>query len=468
MRADVAAVAEHREFVRDLEQLVHLVGDIDDAFALRPQVADDLEQMRDFPLGQGRGRLVHDQDVGFVGDRLGDLHHLAVRNRQVAHLDLRIDPDVELLEQGRGLAAQRGMIDEPQGVLGLAPDPDVLRHGHEGHQVQLLMDHGNAVLQRVQRRGQPDVLAAQLERAGIRMIDAGNDLHERGFAGAILAHQGVHRAGPEPERDIIQRDDARKLLSDALDLQKISRSGGRGAVLDRRRGCCAAHVAPLARCESRRGTHRIVRPASFKPDQFLERYCSILAGVTSSKGTQTIDSTLSPLASFSAVSTAPEPCAAAFWNTVTSRSPAFMAASASCVASTPATMTLFMSTPAAFSAWMAPIAISSLFDTTASNCTPELIQLVIRSVPWVRSQLPVCSSTILMPAHSGLAITSWMSWVRWRAAWLDSSPISTRMLPLPPMILQTSCISSVPESTSFEPTNETLAGSGLSDGMRLT
>ena len=41
------AVAEHRELVGDLEQLVHLVGDVDDAFALRPQVADDLEQMRD-------------------------------------------------------------------------------------------------------------------------------------------------------------------------------------------------------------------------------------------------------------------------------------------------------------------------------------------------------------------------------------------------------------------------------------
>ena len=49
----------------------------------------------------------------------------------------------------------------------------------------------------------------------------------------------------------------------------------------------------------------MARPASFKPAQFLERYCSILAGVTSSNGTQTIDSTLSPLASFSAVSTAP-------------------------------------------------------------------------------------------------------------------------------------------------------------------
>lgn len=41
--ADIFAVAEHRELVGDLEQLVHLVGDVDDADTLRAQVTDDLE-----------------------------------------------------------------------------------------------------------------------------------------------------------------------------------------------------------------------------------------------------------------------------------------------------------------------------------------------------------------------------------------------------------------------------------------
>ena len=33
----------------------------------------------------------------------------------------------------------------------------------------------------------------------------------------------------------------------------------------------------------------------------------------------------------------------------------------------------------------------------------------------------------------GVAMTSWMSWVRWRAAWFDSSPIMIRIWPLPLM-----------------------------------
>ena len=48
MLADEPAVAEHRHFVGDLEQLVHLVRDVDDAVALGLERADDLEEMLDF------------------------------------------------------------------------------------------------------------------------------------------------------------------------------------------------------------------------------------------------------------------------------------------------------------------------------------------------------------------------------------------------------------------------------------
>ena len=100
--ADEVAVAKHRHLVGDLEQLVHLVGDVDDALALRLQRTDDLEEMLDLALGQRRRRLVHDENVGIVGDRLGDLDHLPVGDREVAHLRFRIDRDVEPLEQRLG------------------------------------------------------------------------------------------------------------------------------------------------------------------------------------------------------------------------------------------------------------------------------------------------------------------------------------------------------------------------------
>lgn len=63
---DVFAVSEHGQLVSDLEQLVHLVGDIDDTDTLGAQIANDAEQMFDFAFRDGRSRLVHDQHVGII------------------------------------------------------------------------------------------------------------------------------------------------------------------------------------------------------------------------------------------------------------------------------------------------------------------------------------------------------------------------------------------------------------------
>ena len=143
--ADEAAIAEHRHLVGDLEQLVHLVGDVDDALALGLQRPDDPEQMLDLALGQRRGRLIHDENVGIVGDRFGDLDHLPAGDRKVAHLRLRIERDVEALEQRLGPPAHLVVAHEAERVQRLAADPDVLGDRHEVHQVEFLMDHGDAV-----------------------------------------------------------------------------------------------------------------------------------------------------------------------------------------------------------------------------------------------------------------------------------------------------------------------------------
>ncbi len=146
MLADEFAVPEHRHLVGDLEQLVHLVGDVDDALALGLERPDDLEQMLDLALGQRGSRLVHDENVGIVGDRLGDLDHLAIGDGKVADLRLRIERNVELLEQRLGPATHLVMLDETEGIQRLAADPDIFGHRHEVHQVEFLMDHGDAVL----------------------------------------------------------------------------------------------------------------------------------------------------------------------------------------------------------------------------------------------------------------------------------------------------------------------------------
>ena len=187
------------------------------------RVADNLEQMLHFALGQSRSRLIHDQHIGFVGNRLGDLYHLPVGDTEVPNLAFRIERDVQPLEKLCGHVVHLAVVDEAEAVLRLAPDPDIFRHRHEWHQVELLMDHGDAILQRIERRFQADRQALQINLALIWNIYSSKDLHQRGFTGAVLAHQRMHRAALQPELHIVQRQHAGKFLADVFNVQEIFR-----------------------------------------------------------------------------------------------------------------------------------------------------------------------------------------------------------------------------------------------------
>ena len=83
------------------------------------------------------------------------------------------------------------------------------------------MDHRDPCIEGNKRRRQLDGFALQWDLSRVRLIDAGNDLHQGRFAGTILAHQRVDGARTNLESDAIQRHDAWKLLAHSLHLQEI-------------------------------------------------------------------------------------------------------------------------------------------------------------------------------------------------------------------------------------------------------
>ena len=62
---------------------------------------------------------------------------------------------------------------------------------------------------------QDDRLAAQEDLAGVRLVDAGQDAHQRRLAGAVLADQAHHLVRPELEAHRLERMHAGKALVDA-------------------------------------------------------------------------------------------------------------------------------------------------------------------------------------------------------------------------------------------------------------
>ena len=87
-RGDLDAVTQHRDAIPDQLHLFQLVGDVDDADALRFDVADGLEERFGLLAAEGGRWFIHDEDFGVLRQCHGDLEHLLLGNGQIAHLRL--------------------------------------------------------------------------------------------------------------------------------------------------------------------------------------------------------------------------------------------------------------------------------------------------------------------------------------------------------------------------------------------
>ena len=218
--ADQLAVAHDGDAVADLIDLVEEVRDEDDADAAVLELAHHAEELLDLGLVERRGGLVEDEDlaVHVHGARDGD--HLLHGDRAAAELLLGAHGDAEVLQDLVGV----GVHLLPVGDLGVAAaDVHVLSDGEVGAERDLLVHGGDAHVLRVLRGldGDRAVVALEVDVAAVLLVDAGQDLDERGLARAVLAHEGVDLARAKREVDVLQGLHAREVLADAPHLNEV-------------------------------------------------------------------------------------------------------------------------------------------------------------------------------------------------------------------------------------------------------
>ena len=196
------------------------MGDVDDGHTVGGQVTDDPEQVGDTTLVEHRRRLVQDQQPGLVGQ--GPRHADDLLRRRCEAADRPAGRDVGMAEPaqqlpgppvggGRAAEARRGE---------LVAEEDVLRDGEVGHQVEFLVDRGDAQLDRGDRVGDGHIDAVPTDAALVRLVGAGHDLDQGGLAGAVLAEQAVHLAGANVQVHPVQGDDSGKPFDHAAHLQQ--------------------------------------------------------------------------------------------------------------------------------------------------------------------------------------------------------------------------------------------------------
>jgi len=159
-------------------------------------------------------RQVFHQGVGvdLQAEPLGELEHLAAGLAPVEQADRgqaeRWDPEPAQVKLGRGQPAHR-----------LGAERDVLGHGEDRHQHEVLVHHADLGPDRVPGRVDRDRLVVEQDLALVGLDQPVEHVHQRGLARAVLAEQSADLAGLDDQVDVVVGDEAAEALRDPAQLK---------------------------------------------------------------------------------------------------------------------------------------------------------------------------------------------------------------------------------------------------------
>ena len=197
-----APVAQHRDVVADFEHFLQLVRDENDAHAALLQRAHDGEEALRLLRRQHGSRLVEDEDVGVTIKRLDDLDALLHAHRQVLDQSIGIDGQAVLAGDFEDARA-RGLAVEEGAAHALVAQHDVLGDCEHRHQLEVLVHHADAQRDGVVGVADADLAAVDEDFALVRAVEAVDDVHQGGFAGAVFAQQAQHLALVQRQVDVV-------------------------------------------------------------------------------------------------------------------------------------------------------------------------------------------------------------------------------------------------------------------------
>ena len=210
------ALAKDGDAVGDRHDLVQLMGDDDDRLAVLFHGAHDGKELLRLLRRQNRRRLVQNENICAAVEHFDDLHRLLFRDGHVVDLLFGIDVKAVLLGDRADL-----FIDAPRAValFLLDAEHDVLRRREDIDELEVLMHHADLIAEGILRRGDDDLLPVDEDLSFVGIVDAGDHVHERRLAAAVLAEQSEDLAFPQGETDALVRRDRSEIFADVFEFQ---------------------------------------------------------------------------------------------------------------------------------------------------------------------------------------------------------------------------------------------------------
>ena len=219
------APAHDRDPVGDREHLAELVADEHDAPSAGGHRSERPEQLVDLLRGEYGRRFVHDENPRTAVEQLQDLDALLLTDRQLPDLGARIDPQAELFGELAHLGL--GPAGPQQEARRVQPEDHVLGDRLGRDQGEMLVDHADAGGDRIAWGVEQDRLTVEQDLAAVRTVQAGQDVHERALAGAVLAQHGMDLADAQVEGNPVVGEDTWERLDDPASLQGVRRASAR-------------------------------------------------------------------------------------------------------------------------------------------------------------------------------------------------------------------------------------------------
>jgi hypothetical protein len=217
---DGFAVAEDGDAVADAAELLHAVGDVDDAGAAVPKGANDFEDLVGFGFRERGGGFVEDEEGGAVLNGATDFDELFAGGAEALDVPFGLEGEVVLLDQLAGAVHHGGAVDEAEAAGEFTAEEDVLGDGEVRGQEGLLVDHGDAFVSSFDGIGEVDRAAFPEHLAAVATVHAGDNLHEGGFAGAVLAHDKVDLAGLDRQVALAECDNSTEAFFNTFEFEQ--------------------------------------------------------------------------------------------------------------------------------------------------------------------------------------------------------------------------------------------------------
>src|SRR3954470_6317437 len=84
------AVAQDRDGVAEIEHLAEAMADIEDRVSARLECFQHIDDARNLVIGQGRSRLVEDEEACVAGEKPRDFDELLLADAERAHRSIQI------------------------------------------------------------------------------------------------------------------------------------------------------------------------------------------------------------------------------------------------------------------------------------------------------------------------------------------------------------------------------------------